>query len=54
MDTDENDLRLDTLSAAKDKGSQLYSNYFTIDIAGKDRTQDKGPDLGAYERIEGK
>jgi len=54
VDTFESDYRLDTLSAAKDKGSAFYSNYFPFDIAGKDRTLDKGPDLGAYERIEEK
>jgi len=54
MDTFESDYRLDTLSAAKDKGSPFYSNYFPTDLAGKDRTLDKGPDLGAYERIETK
>ncbi|MFA6401935.1 MAG: hypothetical protein WCX31_09970 [Salinivirgaceae bacterium] len=54
IDTYESDYRLDTLSAAKDKGSPFYSNYFPTDLAGKDRMLDKGPDLGAYERIEEK
>jgi len=45
---------LDTLSAAKDVGSAVYSKMFPYDLKGKDRTADKGPDLGAYERIEKK
>ncbi len=53
MDTYESDFRLDTLSAAKDKGLLLYSTYFPTDIGGNSRTIDGKPDLGAYERIEG-
>lgn len=45
---------LDTLSPAKDVGSTAYSKMFPFDLKGKDRTVDKGPDLGAYERIEKK
>jgi len=46
------DFRLDTLSAAKDKGSTEYNTIFKTDIDGNDRTTDGKPDLGAYERIE--
>ncbi|HCC31163.1 MAG TPA: hypothetical protein DEQ03_14125, partial [Marinilabiliales bacterium] len=53
MDTYESDFRLDTLSAAKDKGSLYYSNYFPTDLEGNSRLKDGKPDLGAYERIEG-
>ncbi len=45
---------LDTLSPAKDAGSPVYSKLFPFDAKGKDRTADKGPDLGAFERIEKK
>lgn len=45
---------LDTLSPAKDVGSSVYSKMFPFDMKGMDRTADKGPDLGAYERIEKK
>ncbi len=45
---------LDTLSPAKDAGSAVYSKLFPFDAKGKDRTADKGPDLGAFERIEKK
>jgi hypothetical protein len=54
MDTYESDFRLDTLSAAKDKGISTYSNYFPIDLDGNNRNADVAPDLGAYERIESK
>jgi hypothetical protein len=43
-------LRLDTLSAAIDKGSTIYSDVFMFDQDGIDRTIDD-PDLGAYERV---
>lgn len=46
------DFRLDTLSAAKDKGSTEYSTIFKTDLDGNDRTTDGKPDLGAYERIQ--
>ena len=45
---------LDTLSPAKDRGSQVYSKMFPFDFKGNDRTADAGPDLGAFERIEKK
>jgi len=45
---------LDTLSPAKDLGNLTYSKLFPFDMKGKDRTADKAPDLGAYERIEKK
>ena len=45
---------LDTLSAAKDIGKTEYGRMFPLDIMNKDRLADKGPDLGAFERIERK
>lgn len=45
---------LDTLSPAKDVGSTVYSKMFPYDLKGRDRTADKGPDLGAFERVEKK
>lgn len=53
VDTKEGDYRLDTLSAAKDKGTSIYSAIFPLDQDGIDRNADGKPDLGAYERIEG-
>lgn len=44
--------KLDTLSAAKDKGLKAYGKLFKTDIDGNNRTNDKAPDLGAYERVE--
>jgi hypothetical protein len=46
--------QLDTLSPAKDVGKFDYGQQFPIDILTKDRTNDRGPDLGAYERVEKK
>ena len=46
--------QLDTLSAAKDVGKPELGTQFQLDLLNKDRTVDKGPDLGAYERIEKK
>lgn len=46
--------QIDTLSPAKDVGKLDYGTQFPMDILTKDRTVDKGPDLGAYERIERK
>jgi len=46
--------QLDTLSAAKDIGSSVLAEPFPTDILGINRLEDKGPDLGAYERIEKK
>ncbi len=51
---DENNYALDTLSPAKDIGSEEFAKMFPLDIMNKDRTSDQGPDLGAYERIEKK
>jgi len=45
---------LDTLSPAKDVGKEEYAKMFPLDIANKSRTDDDGPDLGAFERIEKK
>jgi hypothetical protein len=44
---------LDTLSASKDAGSIDFAKLFPLDFKGNSRISDKGPDLGAYERIEG-
>ncbi len=46
--------QLDTLSPAKDVGKIIYGEQFPFDILNSDRTEDKGPDLGAYERVEKK
>ena len=46
--------QLDTLSPAKDVGKQEIGLLFEYDILNQDRTADKAPDLGAYERIEKK
>lgn len=46
--------QLDTLSPAKDIGKLQYGEQFPFDILNNDRSEDKGPDLGAYERIEKK
>ena len=45
---------LDTLSPAKDAGKMEIGDLYQYDLLNKDRTTDKGPDLGAYERIEKK
>ena len=44
--------QLDSLSAAQDIGKLEYAKLFRKDILNKDRNDDAGPDLGAYERIE--
>ncbi|MCL3781613.1 hypothetical protein EMN47_14605 [Prolixibacteraceae bacterium JC049] len=46
--------QLDTLSTMKDAGDIEIGKMLPIDILGNSRTSDKGPDLGAYERIEPK
>ncbi len=46
------DYQLDSLSAAIDMGSAEYSKLFPLDLLNKSRTNDGGPDLGAYERYE--
>jgi len=46
--------QLDTLSPAKDLGKIEIGTQFQYDLLKQDRTTDKGPDLGAYERIEKK
>jgi hypothetical protein len=51
---EEYDYALDTLSAAKDVGKEVYATQYPLDIMNKDRTADNGPDLGAFERIEKK
>ena len=48
------DYHLDTLSPVKDKGNKEFSKYFTLDLDGINRNTDDGPDIGAYERVEGK
>ncbi len=44
--------QLDTLSVAKDFGDPAIGRRFPKDIFGNLRTEDKGPDLGAFERKE--
>ncbi len=44
---------LDTLAAAKDAGMINFAYTHPFDFKGNSRISDKGPDLGAYERIEG-
>ena len=43
---------LDTLSPAKDAGLKIIGLQFPLDLLNQSRTNDLGPDLGAYERIE--
>jgi hypothetical protein len=45
---------LDTLSAAKDQGSDVFARTYQLDLKGTNRNNDAGPDLGAFERIEKK
>ncbi|MGM0504657.1 MAG: hypothetical protein ACQESQ_08555 [Bacteroidota bacterium] len=47
-----NNFELDTLSVVKDYGNPEYGNLFPLDIKLNNRTNDNGPDLGAFERIE--
>jgi len=47
------DYQLDTLSAAKDRGLTDYASLFPLDMNGNSRLDDDGPDIGAYERLEG-
>jgi hypothetical protein len=48
---DKFDYSLDSLSPARDIGSLVYARNFPDDILNNDRTSDKGPDLGAFERV---
>mgnify|MGYP001323098055 CR=1 FL=1 len=43
---------LDTLSPAKDAGKADYAKLYPVDLKMNSRLDDKGPDMGAYERIE--
>lgn len=52
VDVENHNFRLDTLSAAKDKGNLQYGKLFPVDFDGNSRINDKHPDLGAFERIE--
>lgn len=45
---------LDTLSPAKDAGKPSVAKLYPNDLKGRDRTTDRGPDLGALERQEKK
>ena len=45
---------LDTLSSAKDAAKLTISKLFPLDLKGRDRLIDKGPDIGALERQEKK
>jgi len=50
---DDNDYQLDTLSSAKDRGLMDYALLYSLDLLGINRLNDAGPDIGAYERVEG-
>lgn len=54
MNSLEHDYRLDTLSPAKDKANIEYATFFPVGLDGVSRLNDGGPDIGAYERVEGK
>ena len=45
---------IDSLSPAKNIGKLVYGKQFPVDILNNNRTEDSGPDLGAYERMERK
>jgi hypothetical protein len=45
---------LDTLSPAKDAGKLEWGSVVPYDLNNKSRMNDKGPDIGAFERIEKK
>jgi len=45
---------LDTLSKAKDSANPAISKLFPLDLKGRDRFADAGPDIGALERQEKK
>lgn len=49
----DNDYQLDTLSSAKDRGLMDHALLYNLDILGISRLDDDGPDIGAYERVEG-
>ena len=44
--------QLDSLSVVRDVGALDVARNFSEDILGNSRIKDKGPDLGAYERID--
>jgi len=52
VDYQNNNLALDTLSPAKDAGSQTIALQYPIDIKADSRLGELGPDMGAYERFE--
>lgn len=52
MDLKKYNYQLDTLSVCKDMGDTDIAKRFPRDILNNNRLDDKGPDLGAYERIE--
>ncbi len=45
---------LDTLSKAKDAANKTISKVYPLDLKGRDRLTDDGPDIGALERQEKK
>ena len=47
------DYQLDTLSSAKDRGLVDYALLYSFDLLEINRLDDAGPDIGAYERVEG-
>jgi len=52
VDVEKYNYRLDTLSAAKDAGSEIYGKLYPNDISDISRLDDKAPDLGIFERVE--
>ncbi|MFO8000488.1 MAG: hypothetical protein R6U46_04530 [Marinilabilia sp.] len=52
VDVSEYDYRLDTVSIALDKGGMEVAREFPEDIEGNSRLEDKGPDMGAFERVD--
>jgi hypothetical protein len=52
IETYKYNFRLDTLSAAKDKGEISIGQKVPFDIENNSRLSDNGPDLGAFERKE--
>ena len=49
---DSMNFQLDSCAFVLDKGSQEIGMRFPNDILGNSRTNDSGPDIGAYERLE--
>jgi hypothetical protein len=50
VDISKYNYQLDTLSVALDKGARDVAGNYPEDITGKNRLEDEGPDMGAFER----